>query len=112
MSDLMITTAVPAGPSPDADEIRSALIGDRISIAQAAAAFRVTERSIYNLIEAHHIPYVKVFAVRYMTPNDLRRALVGDENSAPRRRGRPRKVILYHFPMRITHRPSFSGRWT
>jgi hypothetical protein len=92
MSELMSTTAVPAREH-DVAAIRTALIGDRISIAQAAAAFSVTERSIYNLIEAHHVPYVKVFGVRYMTPNDLRHALVGVENSAPRRRGRPRKVI-------------------
>jgi excisionase family DNA binding protein len=72
--------------------IRAALIGDRITLAQAAAAFGVTERSIYNAIEAHGIPFVKVFGVRYLALGDLRRALVPDPSRAPRGRGRPRKA--------------------
>ena len=95
MSDPMNTTAIP--PTTETDQaqaaaIRAALIGDRITIAQAAAAFRVTERCVYNAIETHRIPFVKVFGVRYMAPADLRRALVLDSNTAPRGRGRPRKA--------------------
>ena len=91
MSDLLTTTAVSTA-DPDAAAIRAALIGDRITITQAAAAFNVTDRSIYNAIEQHRIPYVKVFGVRYIMPADLRRALVLDSNTAPRGRGRPRKA--------------------
>jgi hypothetical protein len=86
------TPAVPATDNPEAAAIRAALIGDRITIAQAAAAFGVTERSIYNAIDAHCIPFVKAFGVRYLQPTDLRRALVPAANRGPRGRGRPRKV--------------------
>ena len=63
-----------------------------MSIAQAAAAFDVTPRTIYLAIDAHRIPYVKAFGVRYMKPSDLRDALLRGQNDAPRGRGRPRKV--------------------
>jgi hypothetical protein len=69
------------------------LVGDRITIAQAAAAFEVTERAIYKAIEALRIPYVKAFGVRYMRPSDMRRALVGDADLARHgRRGRPQRA--------------------
>jgi hypothetical protein len=94
MPDLMNTTPIPLteGVQSDVSAIRAAMIGDRITITQAAAAFDVTERSIYSAIEQHKIPYVKVFGVRYMAPADLRHALVLGSNTAPRGRGRPRKA--------------------
>jgi hypothetical protein len=73
-------------------DLRSAIIGNRVTIEQAAEAFGVTPRAIYQKIDAHNIPYIKVFDIRYLDPNDLRTALIVDRNSAPRGRGRPRKV--------------------
>ncbi len=72
--------------------IRTTVLGDRISITQAAAAFGVTERAIYLAIARHNIPFVKVFNTRYMGLADLRRTLLAQANAAPRSRGRPRKV--------------------
>ncbi len=94
MSDPISTTPIPPpdAPQPDLAAIRAALIGDKITIAQAAAALTVTDRSIYNAIEQHGIPFSKVFGVRYLAPGDLRRALALDANTAPRGRGRPRKA--------------------
>jgi hypothetical protein len=93
MSDLMTTTAPPpkAPDLVDRDAIRAKLIGNRRSIADLAAAFDVTERTIYNAIAQHAIPYVKVFNVRYLDPADLHRALIAG-NTAPRTRGRPKKA--------------------
>jgi hypothetical protein len=71
--------------------LRAELIGDRVTIEQIAAALGRTTRSIYNLIDRHRIPYVRVLNVRYLKLDDVRRALVGDP--APRHRGRPRKAI-------------------
>ena len=87
MSEMLTTTT-----EVDTAAIRGAVIGNRITIAQAAAALGVTERSVYNAIEAHRVPYVKVFNTRYLALDDLRRALVHDHNVATRGRGRPRKV--------------------
>jgi hypothetical protein len=72
--------------------LRASLIGKKVTIAQAAAAFRVTERAIYQAIDLQKIPFSKVFGARYLEPDDLRRALVQSQNEAPRGRGRPRKV--------------------
>jgi hypothetical protein len=91
--DLMTTTALPprAPDLPNRDAIRAELIGNRRSIGDLAAAFDVTERTIYNAIAHHSIPYVKVFNVRYLDPADLHRALIAG-NTAPRTRGRPTKA--------------------
>jgi len=91
MSELMPSAAPPAADTEIA-AIRAKLIGNKVTIAQAAAAFNVSERSVYLAIEARSIPFVKVFGVRYLEPDDLRRALVLDQSSAPRGRGRPRKA--------------------
>jgi hypothetical protein len=93
MSDLMTTTAPPADASPESDTaaLRAELIGDRVSVKQLSVAFDVTERTINNLIDAHHIPYDKIFNARYVKPANFRRALVGDPPDVPRR-GRPRKI--------------------
>jgi hypothetical protein len=80
-----------AAPDPRALALRDELIGDRVTIEQAAAAFNVTERAIYGVIARHNIPYIKVFNSRYLAPADLRRALVKDIASPPRGRGRPSK---------------------
>ena len=89
MSDLMATTAAPAN-DPVA-ELRAKLIGSKVPIEDAAAAFDVTVRAIYLAIARHRIPYTKIFNVRYLEPDDLRRALVSEQNTQ-RRRGRPRKT--------------------
>jgi excisionase family DNA binding protein len=91
MSDMTTTTPPPADDAVIAG-LRAKLIGNKVTIAQAAAAFGVTERTVYLAIDRHRIPFVKVFDVRYLEPDDLRRALVHDQNSAPRGRGRPRNA--------------------
>ncbi len=90
MSGLTIKTPPDAAPRDDITAIRAALIGNRITIAQASAAFNVTDRWIYKAIEQHQIPYVKVFGVRYIAINALREALVKEVNASPKGRGRPR----------------------
>jgi excisionase family DNA binding protein len=76
---------------PITAELRTTLIGDRVTIEQAAAALRVTPRSVYNAIGRHHIPFVRIFGTRYLEPGALRAALLGEMN-ATRGRGRPRKA--------------------
>jgi excisionase family DNA binding protein len=70
--------------------LRNELIGDRVTIEQIAAALDRTTRSIYNLIDRNHIPFVRILGARYLRLDDVRQALIG--NPAPRRRGRPRKA--------------------
>lgn len=91
---LQVATASEASPIPDnTAALRSAMVDGRITIAETAAAFRVTERSVYNAIDRYRVPFVKVFGVRYLRPEDLRKALIAAEtNSPPRRRGRPRST--------------------
>ena len=79
MSDLMTSTALPPADTETA-AIRAKMIGDKMTIAQLAAAFGVTDRAVYNAIEEHRIPFVKIFNVRYLEPNDLRLALVRGSN--------------------------------
>jgi excisionase family DNA binding protein len=86
-----------AGPAveptdPAAAALRTALIGDRVTIEQAAVALGVTQRSVYNAITRKCIPFVRIFGVRYMAPADIRAALIGEVIAAARGRGRPRKV--------------------
>lgn len=76
---------------PAAEALRKAVIGDRVTIEQAAQAFGVTTRSIYNAIARHRIPFVRAFGTRFLAPDDLRRCLLAEGNAAPRGRGRPRK---------------------
>lgn len=92
-ADRVSQHALAAIHRPDTDALRAELIGNRVTIEQTANALGVTERSIYNAIARHNIPYVKVFGVRYFKPEDLRAALVADHNTAPRGRGRPRKNL-------------------
>ena len=69
----------------------TALVGKRVTIAQAAAAIGVTERAVYKSIAEHSIPFVKVLGTRYLDPADLSRALIKQHNAPPRGRGRPPK---------------------
>ena len=84
------TAAEPTDPAVAA--LRANLIGDRVTIEQAAAALNVTERSVYNAITRHSIPFVRVFGVRYLKPDAIRAALLGEITKEPRPRGRPRKA--------------------
>jgi excisionase family DNA binding protein len=84
-------TVEPTDPAAAA-ALRTALIGDRVTIEQAAVALGVTQRSVYNAITRKRIPFVRIFGVRYMAPADIRAALIGDVNRQPRRPGRPRKA--------------------
>jgi len=91
----MQPAAAPAVEPTDpaaAAALRTALIGDRVTIEQAAVALGVTQRSVYNAITRKRIPFVRIFSVRYLEPGALRTALLGEVNAAPRGRGRPRKV--------------------
>jgi len=89
----MPATAPAAEPTdPAAAALRASLIGDRVTIKQAAAALNVTDRSVYNAITQHNIPFVLVFGVRYLSPAALRSALVRETTREPRRPGRPRKA--------------------
>jgi Homeodomain-like domain len=94
MSEVMSTTELAGAtpPDPEAVAIRQAIIGNRKTIKQIAAALDVTERTIYNIIDAHHVPYIKALGVRWLEPDDIRRALLGKLEPPPPRRGRPRKV--------------------
>ena len=91
----MQPTAAPAvePPDPAAAALRTELIGNRVTIEQAAAALGVTQRSVYNAISRKRIPFVRIFGVRYMAPDDIRAALIGESNrQEPPKRGRPRKA--------------------
>lgn len=79
-------------PNEPALVLRAKLIGNRVTIEQAAAAFDVTTRAIYQAIARHKIPFVKIFDVRYLDPEDLRSAIVAQSNTAPRGRGRPKRA--------------------
>ena len=92
MSDHLMTAKATFPDDPAVAALRAKLIGNKVTIAQAAAAFHVSERAIYLAIERDHIPYVKVFDVRYLEPDDLRRAVVKNQNLERRGRGRPRKA--------------------
>jgi excisionase family DNA binding protein len=95
-SNLMNTTALPPSGSfeahsPAADLVD--LIGPRLTFKQIAAALGCTERAIYNLVDEHKIPFIRVLSVRYVDPADFRSALTRAQNNAPARgRGRPRKA--------------------
>jgi hypothetical protein len=91
MSEFHAATT-PGEPRGRAALLRSAIIGNRVTIDEAAEAFGVTPRAIYQQIAKHNIPFVKVFDIRYLDPNDLRAALIAERNTAPRGRGRPRKA--------------------
>lgn len=86
------SATAPDKTSGRAASLRSAIIGSRVTIDEAAEAFGVTPRAVYQQIAKHSIPFIKVFDIRYLDPNDLRAALIADRNTAPRGRGRPRKA--------------------
>ncbi len=86
------SAAAPVEPTDPAAIVRGAVIGDRVTIEQAADALGVTERSVYNAIDRYSIPYVVIFRRRYISPDALRAALVREVNRQPRRPGRPRKA--------------------
>jgi len=73
--------------------LRAKLIGDKVTIEQVAVATGRTERCIYKAIEQHKIPFVRLFGTRYIAPDALKAALLGEEPvSGKRGRGRPRKI--------------------
>jgi hypothetical protein len=70
------------------------IVGNRRTIQQIAAALRCTERSVYNLIDRHKIPFIKILDQRYVEPKDIRTAVLKEQQNVPARgRGRPRKVV-------------------
>lgn len=97
MCDTMNTTAPPPTfePPTDADlaAIREQIVGTKVPIPQLALALSVSERSIYNLIDRHRIPFVKLLNKRLVEPADIKSAMLRDQSNAPQRgRGRPRKA--------------------
>lgn len=75
-------------------ELRQWLIGDNVTISNIAAALMVTERSIYQLLQKHHIPFVTIFGKRYISPASLEAVLLKPKTYAANSRGRPRKTEL------------------
>lgn len=76
----------------DNDAVLAKIIGSRITIEQTAAALRCTPKSVYNLIDRHKIPFIKILDKRFIEPADIRTAVLKDQQNAPARgRGRPRK---------------------
>lgn len=90
MPELTSTTAK-APAAAVVQKIRSAVVGDRITVAEAAAAFEVTERTIYNAIAQHKIPFVTLMRTRYVKPEDMCKAFF-EQHTPPRGRGRPKKA--------------------
>ncbi len=91
MTDVLTSAAVPL--MPPAPPGLADLVGDLWTYQQLAAALGCSERSIYNLIDQLHIPYVRVLGKRLVKPADFRTALAKQQaNTAPRGRGRPRKA--------------------
>jgi len=71
--------------------LRTAILGERVGLNDLAAALGITRRSVYDLIERHKIPYIRVLNRRYFNPAEVRRALESDVIHAQSRpRGRPR----------------------
>jgi hypothetical protein len=67
------------------------IVDDRRSFAEIATAVGCTERSVYNLVARHQIPFIRLLSKRYARPADIREALLRDEtNRSPRARGRPK----------------------
>ena len=81
---------------------RAEVIGDRVSIAELARINNQSERSVYQAIDRHRIPFIKVGSERFLRPEDYaqRRGRTGDEPfpppelalEPPRRPGRPRSA--------------------
>lgn len=88
---MSVTTNEQDTTDPAVAALRAKLIGNRVNIKQIAEASDVTERAAYGAIAKHNIPFVKLFGIRWFEPDDVRKALVADHNTAPRGRGRPRK---------------------
>jgi hypothetical protein len=66
------------------------LVGNRLTYAQIAAAFEVTERAVYMLVDQYKIPFIKVMNRRYVSPDDIRNAVTRVQaNTPPRGPGRP-----------------------
>lgn len=87
------TAATEPATDPAVTALRQTLIGDKVTIEQVAAALGRTERCIYNAIDRHKIPFVRMFGTRYIAPDALKTALLGSEPVPGKRgRGRPRKV--------------------
>ena len=73
-----------------APQTRSVIIGTRKTPAEIALALDCCERSIWNTIERHNVPYIKFLGRRYVEPRDIAAALLVQEvRRAPRRPGRP-----------------------
>ncbi len=72
--------------------IRAAILGERVQIADLAAALGVTARAIYSLVDRHKIPFVRACGRRFYDPSEIKRALENASGNPPARgRGRPRK---------------------
>jgi len=72
---------------------RAELVGNRRTFREIAEALGCTERSIYTLVDKHHIPYVRLLNKRFADPADIRNAILRDQSNTPARsRGRPRRA--------------------
>jgi hypothetical protein len=87
-----ITAQTDPATDPAVIALRQSVIGDGVTIEQAAAAFGVTPRCVRYTIDRHNIPYRKVFGARYISTAALRAALAPEPAPGPRKRGRPRKA--------------------
>ena len=73
--------------------IRAAILGERVQIADLAAALGVTPRAVYTLVDRHKIPFVRACGRRFYDPAEVKRALENAASNSPGRgRGRPRKA--------------------
>ncbi len=76
----------------DAAAIRASIVGDWRPIKQIAKALGCCDRTVYNLVVRHKIPYLRVLNVRHARPADIHAALLREQVHAPARgRGRPRR---------------------
>lgn len=92
MSETVSTaTLTPSIDDRKSEAIRKAIIGDKVTIKEAAVALDRCDRTIYLAVERNPVPHAIIFGARYYELDDLARALVFERNTARRGRGRPRK---------------------
>lgn len=74
----------------DVARTRAAIIGTRKTPTEIARALGCCERSVVNIINEQHVPYIKFLGKRFVEPEKVAEALQNRERNRPARGvGRP-----------------------